>query len=116
MRYRLLYTLPSFLLTSGLTIGCAGPTTPFGALWSVTVPDAHSTAFLNSSPDPSNPSQAATGPAPKIEISPKRQVLHSAREVSFSVEDSVIIPAETKPLSIYYNGFEVTDSFLRQAS
>jgi len=85
--------------------GCAGPHTPLGAVWTWRPVSAHSTGFASES---SNPAGL------RIRFLPSRQVLHSPSPWRIQVED-VQGDLDHASLRVRYQGFDVTQSFLRRA-
>lgn len=88
-----------------LSFGCAGPHTPLGAVWTWKPVSAHSTSFTSESSHPAGL---------RIQFLPSRQVLHSASLWRIQVED-VQGDLDLSSLRVRYQGFDVTQSFLRRA-
>lgn len=103
------WRIPTALFAFATITGCAGPTTPLGAVWTLRVPpQLHSFAsFARRASGMSTP--------PAIQASPQRQVLHLASPLTLTVLD----PDAGGPghkFTVLYNGLDVTASFMRQAT
>ncbi len=94
-------------------VGCAGPTTPFGALRLFSKDSAET---------------EARGPAsffgkdfeleeanPSVHFYPPRQVLHTRTTFAVEIEDPKGV-SEDPQIALFYNGFDVTKQFLAQAT
>jgi len=90
----------TYIASLSLLCGCAGPTTPLGAVWVVKVPERAKAEH--------NWDRA------KISFFPPRQVLHGPAPMMITIHDPDGIHADHE-LRVQYNGKDVTDSFLRQA-
>lgn len=95
----------SALIAALLLVGCAGPTTPFGA--------KPVSQFFNNvkralSRGPANEN------APSIQFSPHRQVLHGRSRFTITIEDLAGIQKDFR-LQVNYNGVDMTNTFLAQA-
>ena len=95
---------------TGILGGCAGPTTPLGAIWAIT-PQKSSSAATRAEHAERTP---ASSKAPSIRFSPDQQVLHGPSHMKLIVENIHNNTSEYD-LTVLYNGFDVTTSFLRQA-
>ena len=107
-------TRPSLLgfsagLGSLFVLGCAGPTTPLGAIWSFRVPTE-----IRDVKSLSRTTESLSSLA-HIEISPTRQVLHASHPLTVRIDDPEGIQGGYR-LAILYNGLDVTTTFLRQAN
>lgn len=93
--------------------GCAGPNTPLGALWVLTPTEALGNRQI-ARENLTDPGQQALGRhLPQIRVTPGTQVLHGPSALKVIVRD----PAgdlDRFRISVRYNGFDVTRSFLRQ--
>lgn len=109
--------------------GCAGPSTPLGALWTVTPPQRVAPIQKsNFKPDLSTSNfksdfgvyqdkKSLTNRLlgrPEIRLKPARQVLHGPSQIQITVDDS-LDPPDRDHLKIYYDRLDVTESFLSQA-
>lgn len=99
-----LLTVSSSLALGGT--GCAGPHTPLGAVWTLKPVQAAPPSTEEREPDPLI--------GPKIRFTPSRQILHGPSSVVIRIEDPAGDLA-TYDLNIRYNGFDVTEGFLRDA-
>ncbi|MCB0341504.1 MAG: transglycosylase SLT domain-containing protein [Bdellovibrionales bacterium] len=105
----------------GLTLlvsGCVGPTTPFGALEGLALPKKNQSEMLNATntgatEDSSGDEQIASL-QPTVEFSPGRQILHRPIDFRVTVKDPESVP-ESAQLRVYYNGYNVSKTFLKQA-
>ncbi len=98
------------LLYSILAIGCAGPSTPFGAISSL-LPDSRSDNIKNSDRSPALTAKATTS---QIEFLPKRQVLH--KNEAFKVKLNNVYSSTPKDhIKIKYNGIDVTKKAMSTA-
>jgi hypothetical protein len=106
MKYDLGYRIAVLLLAASGLSACAGPATPMGAIWSLSLPSAENRtlSFLT---------KTHTSLA-QIQFSPRRQVLHGARPLRITIDDPSGIPDDFK-LSIRFNGYDVTPAVLKQA-
>lgn len=85
-----------------LSIGCAGPASPFGAInWP---------SFLGQSLENTDGST----PGYRMQFMPERQVLHGSTNLEIILEDADGV-AENPKLEISYNGKDVTSTFLAKA-
>lgn len=89
------------LLLSNLLASCAGPYSPFGALseW----PKDFRTVM-----------ELKNEPKRKVIFYPQSQILHRTTDLQILIEDNKLIP-ENYVLEIYYNGSNITNSFLNKA-
>ncbi len=95
----------SIVATAVLLLGCAGPTTPFGAL---NIFHSKSTA---------SQLQETTGlvsSGPTIRFVPKHQVLHGPASFKVIIEDPNGVPDDSR-ISLFYNGFDVSDRFMSRS-
>lgn len=86
-----------------LSVGCAGPASPFGAMnWP---------SFLG------GPKESADGSTPgyRLRFIPERQVLHGSTDLEIVIEDADGV-GESPKLEISYNGKDVTSNFLGKAT
>lgn len=118
-----------FLASLICLLGCAGPTTPFGAV-SVTETINKIEQKISKREEAWNfsASKAVRSPQnlenslvervvrsePKIFFKPERQVLHKKSLFSMMIEDPEGI-TKNHDLKVFYNGFDVTQSLLRRA-
>lgn len=89
-------------LLAGYVVGCAGPTTPFGAL-ALRAGKALSLDF-----------EKAEETQARVRFLPERQVLHAAADFQVILEDPKGIPNDFY-LSVSYNGLDVSQEFLANA-
>src|SRR5690242_5307979 len=89
----------------GLCAGCAGPTTPFGAL---------SLVRKAASVEASDSSAPTAKSRAQVHFSPDRQVLHGATNFSVIIDDPEGVPEDLN-LKINYNGLDVSQEFLSHA-
>ena len=111
--------------------GCAGPATPLGAVWTLKpLPKpvvAESSSIEEPEPVDTEVAKLNRGPAsiqihpvalldspPRIQFSPARQVLHGASPFKITIED-LSGEIEKHKLTIRYNGYDVSKTFLRRA-
>jgi hypothetical protein len=105
MGQRSSYAYLMFLLATELAAtGCAGPTTPFGAL-----PLSFAQAVVAEGAD-----REVTPLTPSITFNPRRQILHGRTRLSIVIKDPRGIPRDYD-FMITYNGIDVTRRFLMQA-
>lgn len=90
--------------------GCAGPHTPFGAVWTVTPAEAAPTFSAPVSGDDFKDPDSS----PSIRITPSRQILHGPSNVKLIIRDPLGDFSEYE-LSVRYNGIDVTPSFIRHS-
>ena len=96
---------------SGLGMaGCAGPSTPLGALWAVH--PSQVTRELAEVPDQPSPTLGAPGVT--IDFRPERQVLHGPKPLVVRIADTQGL-AEKPRIRVRYDGLDVTRTFLSQA-
>ncbi|MBC7691504.1 MAG: lytic transglycosylase domain-containing protein [Methylotenera sp.] len=120
LRTRLGKLLP--ILGVSVLAGCAGPSTPLGAIWKLG-PDLAGQAELDA--DASERAEkdmdfedlkTAFAPRdpedPQVNLHPRHQVLHAARALRISIDDR---QPEWGALTVKYDGFDVTDAFMNQA-
>lgn len=82
-------------------LGCAGPTSPFGALNS-----------LQTLTQISTEGQPTTSKTPvQIRFLPKRQVLHDKSDLVVEIHDKEAIPSLSN-IKVFFNSLDVTDTFL----
>src|SRR4051812_38977827 len=111
--------LISALLSGGAlattATGCAGPTTPLGAIWSLHPEDASKVEW-----ESPKPAQKTTGPSrglasifslgadrkPEIQFDPPRQVLHGPRTLRVIIEDPRGVN-ENYGIQVRYRGQDV---------
>ena len=86
------------------TLGCAGPHTPLGAVWSFWPSETKFGHFFS----------GKSKNQPRITFTPARQILHGPSSVAVSIQDPDL-DFDNYQLSIRYNGFEVSDTFLRRS-
>ncbi len=91
-------------------VGCAGPSTPLGAVWAFHPSQVDRT--LASVPD--EPAVTEGEPGVHIDFNPTRQVLHGPKPLIVKIEDFNGIPENPK-LQVRYDGLDVTTTFLSQA-
>ncbi len=112
------FELTFIFVAACLFSGCAGPTTPFGAvpLKKSAIPslpqddeEDDDDRMVASVQDPKNYAH------PRIVFSPKRQLLHDKAKFSLIIEDPQGIPKDFE-IMVIYNGIDVTKKFLSQAS
>jgi len=84
-----------------LTVGCVGPTTPFGAI----------DDLLPKSTEMPDGKEAAKSSPVKISFKPKHQVLHDKNDFIVEIKDKTKIP-DLKDVKLIYNSIDVTDKFL----
>lgn len=89
-----------------LLVGCAGPTTPFGA-------KPVSQFFTNVRNILSRAPSSENGPS--IQFTPHRQVLHGRSRFTITIEDLAGIQKDYR-LQVNYNGVDMTNTFLSQAN
>lgn len=102
MSRRLILGLTLLALFTIGCAGCAGPSTPFGALnWP---------SFLGGQ-------EKADGSSPgyRIRFFPERQVLHGSTDLELIIEDADGV-VENPKVQVSYNGKDVTSSFLGSAT
>jgi soluble lytic murein transglycosylase-like protein len=104
-------TLKALLIGSFPTlVGCAGPTSPLGAVWAITPSQARGNGIWTDTAEQSDPGLGS----PLIRFSPDRQVLHGPSRMRILVEDPQNNFSQYR-LAVRYNGMDVTESFLKQA-
>lgn len=82
-----------------MTVGCAGPATPFGAVnWPSFLPSL----------------KKSDVPGYRITFFPERQVLHNASDLDIILDDADGV-SENPKIQVSYNGIDVTSSFLAKA-
>ncbi len=112
VKFRPTPALPMLLCISFpiLHLGCAGPTTPLGAVWAVTPfqATASKNTFGSSLPF------TTTGNIPKIYITPAKQVLHGPSPLKIYIKDPNG-DLTHYDLNVRYNGMDVSTSFSRRA-
>ncbi len=94
----------------GVASGCAGPSTPLGAVWAVhpSQVNAPRLALIAS----------VVKESPSVQFFPSRQVLHSPTSLTLVIHDPAGFHG-VKPLShltIRHNGLDISPSFLLQAN
>ena len=103
----------SLSLMGLIQLGCAGPTTPLGAVRAYFPNGGRLPHFLERSLGSLDSFTFPSAP-PQIHFNPRRQVLHRAHPLTVTIEDSAGINDDFE-LQVAYNGFDVSGSFLRQA-
>ena len=109
-----------FFIFVMILVGCVGPTSPFGAIHTLKVPEK--TKNYNDSTDqPKIITQNSKkngdnffSPIPKpvkIEIFPKRQVLHGRKNLKLSINDPKGINSQAR-WRAFYNGYEITQQLI----
>ncbi|MCB0394112.1 MAG: transglycosylase SLT domain-containing protein [Bdellovibrionales bacterium] len=78
-------------------LGCAGPTTPFGA------PNSSDRTKVDSQRDNE-----------RVHITPDRQVYHQSDDIEVTIDDSEGVPPYSQ-LNVLYQGYDVTESVLARA-
>lgn len=96
------------IILSTFVCGCAGPTTPFGALNGFATHYGSEDAISDRAA-----AKSMTGDV-KIDFRPTRQILHGPSNFSVKVFDAKGIP-ENFNLNLYYNNEDLTRSFTRNA-
>ncbi len=101
-------------------LGCAGPTTPFGAVplgeiyrISKGVPDELSDAEMRTEPLMPARGIAATNSA-YIAVSPKNQVFHKKQDLRVHLHDSLKLNSKNK-INVKFNGVNMTEEFYKKA-
>lgn len=95
------------ILVISLCTGCAGPTTPFGAI----------DGFAYLTGQGKNAKSAGSGDDAsdiKLRFLPERQVLHGSSGFAVTIEDPQGVPPRYE-LTMTYNGHDVTEKFLSRA-
>lgn len=124
---RLLLVLEgSFVFGLAAISGCAGPTTPLGAIWELHPPtqDSPPLSQVEEEEDAAPHAAPARGLAsvlsfgrdrdPKIQFDPPHQVLHGPHALKVIVDDPLGVH-EGYGFEVRYHGHDVTRSFLMQA-
>lgn len=111
--YHKAYGLPlaSVFVLLSLFSSCAGPTNPWGH-YGTRLPSKASELPVNFRTIGSLPDDDIE--EANIQFYPRRQNLHETSEFSVLIEDLKTIP-DNALLSLYYNGTDVTDSWLKKA-
>jgi soluble lytic murein transglycosylase-like protein len=100
------------VITLGSTVvGCAGPTNPWGH-YGTRLPSNKNDLPVNMRTISSLPDDDSD--EANILFYPRRQNLHETSEFSVIIEDLNTVP-DNALLSLYYNGNDVTDSWLKKA-
>lgn len=94
----------SFLLLFAqlFATGCAGPTSPFGAL--------HSLTLLSKTPTTNGKMTDQSSPI-QIRFLPKRQILHSKSDLIVEISDAKNIP-QLQNVKVFFNSVDVTSTFI----
>jgi hypothetical protein len=100
----------SLAVTGAVFTGCAGPSTPLGAVWAFHPSQVNRS--LASVPDAPTQTEGVAGV--HIDFNPTRQVLHGPKPLVVRIEDLNGIPEDPK-LQVRYDGLDVTTTFLSQA-
>ncbi|MDZ4660597.1 MAG: transglycosylase SLT domain-containing protein [Pseudomonadota bacterium] len=107
-------TLNTLLLT--ILVGCAGPTTPLGAIHSLGKPNKKNFAKIKTQKSEEFPelSQAparslAQDDKPKIYFYPGKQVLHQVNDLNIQIHDPKGISPDYKTF-VFYDGYDITNS------
>ena len=93
-----------------VTVGCVGPTTPFGAIHSLQPESAQPQRKTASLVEPKPKKQIQ----PVIQFFPKRQVLHDRTDFVVQVTDAESIPDDFE-LKVLHDGRDVTSAFLQNS-
>lgn len=110
----------------GATVsGCAGPTTPLGAIWSLQSRDGESSRGLADIASLAGMQDAVIAlaspvPPPTLRFNPPRQVLHGRRAIQVIIDDEGGVPrlpwlGNGHEFRVRYHGHDVTRGFLLQA-
>jgi hypothetical protein len=117
------------LLVSGAaslgSLGCAGPTTPLGTVWSLNpkqintdreeaLKEAAAAPELKGAVPTQRAPALARPAAPRIWFTPEHQVLHGPRQVRLMLEDPLGV-SDNPRIKVTYNGLDVTQAFLNQS-
>lgn len=92
-----------YLILFFYTIGCVGPTTPFGAVNDI----------FPKATDITNGKNTKDSPV-KIIFKPQKQVLHDKNNFIVEIKDKNKIP-DSKDIKLFYNTLDVTEQFLAQS-
>lgn len=111
------YKLLPFIICQipGLTLtGCAGPHTPLGAIWTLNVPKL--VLKPGSVQEPIRYLASSETQLPRLRINPSRQILHGPATLTITIDESnEITGPEAFELRVFYNGIDVSQSFIRQS-
>lgn len=101
---------PSFAIISLAfwVLGCAGPTTPFGAVHTIKKPSKKS--FLEARKTHETIVKPST---PRMYFYPQKQVLHTSSDLIIQIQDPKGVDYGYQ-FHIYYNGYDVTNSISLQ--
>lgn len=92
------------ILLAIISVGCAGPATPFGAI----------VLRQKKASEVSDKTLGLLKTRARVRFSPDRQVLHGATNFSITVEDPMGMPDDSR-LMLSYNGLDVTQEFLNNS-
>lgn len=106
--------LSLLLFSAAAATGCAGPTTPLGAVWSLTPAAAKAAVEKDELIKSQTGAQKTGAPSPRISFSPTHQVLHGRSPLRIEIQDPTGDMGDYQ-LAIHYNGLDVTRSFLMRA-
>ena len=96
-----------------MSSGCAGPTTPLGAVWALTRSSAEAATSAAESLK-AKAGKLTDASRARISFSPNHQVLHGRSPLRIEIDDPTGDLGDYQ-LAIHYNGLDVTRSFLLRA-